>query len=196
MSSLSNKKRKGGYSGSSLGGGVTHSSSSPLVAGIGTFAGWIIGYGVIGFLVLFMLARTGWPSLFDGLQPQILILPIYFWGVYRPQFFPVWLTVVLGLMMDLILADPLGMTPLVALMVQWLVANQARMLRELPAIGVMAMAAIPITLAELLRWLLTSILQFDLYPVFPSLWAALIGFALYVPLSLVFHKVHRLLSHS
>lgn len=158
--------------------------------------GYTIGYGVIFFLVMFMMARNGWSAYVDGIKPFILILPVYFFAVYRATFFPPVLLVCIGLTMDLFIGVPFGLSPIIALFLQYAVSRQAKFIREFPSVMIMVLAVVPITIAEVMRWLAMSLLSAELQPLYPALMAAIWAFVIYIPLSLVFHKVLRLVSVS
>lgn len=153
-----------------------------------------LGYAVIVFAVLFLMARNGWSSYVEGLKPLILIGPVYFFTLYRPAFFPPVIVLVLGLILDLFLGTPLGLTSGIALLVQFVVMRQARVIREFPTLMITVLAVVPITAAELLRWVAVSVLSTELQPLYPALIAALWGMVIYLVLSLVFYKVLRLIS--
>ena len=153
-----------------------------------TGLGYALSYACIIALVLFMMARYGWNAYFGGVKPFILILPVYFWAVYRPSFFPPWAIVTLSLIMDLFLGAPLGLSALIALIAQFTVIKLSRTLREFPAPMIAVLAIIPIALAEILRWLGISILSSEFQPLLPAALAAVQGFVIYIPLSFIFHQ--------
>ena len=193
MKADQNKRKKSAlssFSSPQIQGGV-----KPLwVVAVMRCAGYTLGYGLILFLALFMMAKSGWSSYVDGLKPFILVLPVYFFAVYRNAFFPPMLILLLGLVMDLFIGVPFGLSPLIALLFYYALSKRAAHLREYPPVLVTALSVVPITLAEILRWLGMSVLSYEFQPLYPALIAAIWSFVLYWPLSLVFHFTLRLVS--
>lgn len=156
--------------------------------------GYVLGYGVILFLALFMMAKSGWSAYVDGLKPFILVLPVIFFAVYRPTFFPPMMVLALGLVMDLFIGVPFGLSPLVALIIYFILSRLLTQLLDFPPVFLVGLAVVPITAAEMLRWLGVSLLSAEVQPLLPAFFAAAWSCAIYFCLALVFHAVLRLIS--
>ena len=69
---------------------------------------------------------------FVEVTPAFAVMAVFYWTIYRPERFPYAATFGIGVLQDLLAATPLGMTALVLLIVQGVVASQRTFFRGKP----------------------------------------------------------------
>ncbi|MCC9626007.1 rod shape-determining protein MreD [Thalassospira sp. MA62] len=98
-------------------------------------------------------------------SPALPLMAVFYWSVNRPDLFTALTAFLLGLLQDLLMGFPLGVSSLVMLLVQTGSASQGRFFHNKP-FSVMwwgfALVAVP---ALLLQWLLSSALNGALLPI-------------------------------
>ena len=134
---------------------------------VGFLARWIIR--IVPFLTLFaavILSHLPLPMvLAQNTMPPFVLSFVFLWAVYRPNWLPVSMVFVIGLLMDILGSVPLGLNAVLLVAVYWPVAVQRRIfLREPFPFLWLSFAAI-VTLVELTRWLFVSVSLLALAPV-------------------------------
>jgi rod shape-determining protein MreD len=132
-----------------------------------------------------------------GLAGQAILLPamtlasVWFWSLHRPAAMPPAVVFVLGVLLDLLGFNPLGVGVLtllathgVAIRVQHLLAQQGF------AIGWMAFVVVE-TAAASMGWALIALLTFRPIPFGPSMFQAVLTAALYPALAIPLGRAHR-----
>lgn len=127
------------------------------------------------------------------LQPAAALACVFFWSLFRPSSMPPPIVFALGLLLDLLGLEPVGISVIVllathAFAVRWRVlAAQGFLTVWLVFVAVAAVAAT-------LVWALTSLLTFRLLPVSPALFQFGLTAGLYPVLAAVFTGTHRTLA--
>ena len=134
---------------------------------VGLLARWIIR--LVPFVTLFaavILSHLPMPTvLAQNTMPPFVLSLVFLWAVYRPNWLPVVLVFIVGLLMDVLSGVPLGLNAVLLVAVYWPVAVQRRIfLREPFPFLWLSFAAI-LTLVELARWLFVSASLLSLAPV-------------------------------
>jgi rod shape-determining protein MreD len=126
-----------------------------------------------------------------ALLPTITLACVYFWSLHRPAAMPPPVVFVVGLLFDLLGYLPLGVGVLTLLIVHG-VALRWRSVLTLQGFlpGWLAFAGVAVG-AALLGWALTALLSFRLLSVGPALFQAVLTFALYPALAVVFVRADR-----
>ncbi|MEM6781715.1 MAG: rod shape-determining protein MreD [Pseudomonadota bacterium] len=77
-------------------------------------------------LSLFFLALVSFAIPYAGqVKPYFLLMPIYFWSIYRPALVPPLFLLLIGVMFDLISGQSyLGLTAFILLAAQWVIKDQ------------------------------------------------------------------------
>lgn len=63
---------------------------------------------------------------FGRVAPDVALIAVFYWSVYRPDLFPAAGAFFLGLFNDVLIGGPLGASAFVLLLVHWLVRSQRR----------------------------------------------------------------------
>lgn len=77
------------------------------------------------FLVLLDATPTRLPG-FAAVSPMLPLIGVYYWAVFRPDLVGPAAAFALGIVHDIVAGTPLGVTPLIYLLVQGLTASQRR----------------------------------------------------------------------
>lgn len=119
----------------------------------------------VATLLSILIAAT--PSRLPGfasIAPQLPLIGIYYWAIYRPDLLRPWAAFALGAIADMIGGTPLGVSSLIFLAVQGVVGSQRRIIGKsfLTAWWGFAMVAAG---ALVLQWAMSSVVLVVLLPV-------------------------------
>lgn len=124
-----------------------------------TGGGWVIAVTLLVamFLSVFHLPQE-WPNWLGWLRPNWMVLVLFFWTVevpHRVSLLAVWL---LGFFVDALLAEPLGLNGIILAGVTYFTWGFYERLRMYSALQQGAVVFVLVVAAELLRYLVLSIL--------------------------------------
>ena len=127
---------------------------------------------------------------YGAIAPNLAIMVVFYWAIYRPDLFPAALAFAVGLIQDALMGTPLGMNALLLLYVHGVVATQRRFFQG-KTFAVVWSAFSVITLgAAFLGWILAMGLSGRLIAPWPGLFAMLLTVALYPFATWVLGRVH------
>jgi rod shape-determining protein MreD len=144
-------------------------------------------------LVLAMGIPLGLPAQ-HGVMPAPAIAAVYFWTLYRPALMPPLAVFLLGVLSDLLTGAPLGLHPLLLLLLHAVVLTQRRVLARQSFLLVWVVFATFASATLGLGWVLRALLAFRLLPVEPALYELALTVAIYPALSWLFVRVERSLA--
>ncbi len=104
---------------------------------------------------------------FVEVTPAFAAMAVFYWTIYRPERLPYVATFAIGVLQDLLAGTPLGMTALVLLIVQGVVASQRTFFRGKPFLVVWWGFAMVMPAAGLLGWAIASACFGTLVPLLP-----------------------------
>lgn len=141
-------------------------------------------------LVLAMGIPIGLPAQ-HGVMPAPALAAVYFWTLYRPTLLPPLAVFGIGLLSDLLAAAPLGLNPLLLLLLHAAVLTQRRILvrQGFPLIWLVfaLLAGGVLTLG----WVLRALFAFRLLPMEAALYEYALTVVLYPALSWLFVRIER-----
>ena len=93
---------------------------------------------------------------YESVDSFVTLSVVYFWSMYRPDLFTLWVTFAVGLIHDALTGLPLGATSLMLLLVRNLLVTQQRffLTRSFPVIWACFLLLAPVALFA--RWLLVA----------------------------------------
>jgi rod shape-determining protein MreD len=149
-----------------------------------------------GFTILLMLLVELPLGFTDQavLLPAVTLCSVFFWSLFRPSSLPPPAVFLIGLLLDLLGYLPLGVGPVILLLVHGLVLRWRGMLARQGFLLVWASLAAFALGASLLGWACMMALRFRLLPASPALFQALLTIALYPALAMLFIRAHRTLA--
>ena len=122
---------------------------------------WVRQLLPAGAVLVFLLVQAiPWrlPE-FAAVVPLLPLVGVYYWAVYRPELLPASVAFGLGLINDIIVGGPLGVSSLVFLMVQGMTASQRRFFHGKSFLVVWCGFGLVAAGAILLQWILVSIVR-------------------------------------
>ncbi|PZQ48691.1 MAG: rod shape-determining protein MreD [Micavibrio aeruginosavorus] len=155
----------------------------------------LLAQGVILLFLLLNVVSFSMPHAGD-FKPFFLLMAVYYWAIYRPTVMPVAYTFILGLIMDLLMNIPAGLSSLLFVGLQTIVRRSRLFLMGQPYIMVWLGFAIMSVVYTLSFWFLMSLRDFHFLPLaslLQMLVAALLSVLLFPLASLVLQAVHRVL---
>ena len=122
---------------------------------------WIrssIPFFVVLFFLLFGLSPTKVPGLVEIL-PIYSIIGAYYWSIYKPNLFSYGSGFVIGIIEDFLFGLPLGSSPLVILIIQWVIFNQQKLFTDDSFKNTWFAFCFICFASLLLKWVIISILS-------------------------------------
>lgn len=89
----------------------------------------VIPFFTILFLIILMVLPYNIPLISD-IMPFLTLIGVYYWSVFKPEMLPVAAVFVLGIIQDILLGSPLGLMPLLLIIVQQFIFIQGRQFLE------------------------------------------------------------------
>lgn len=149
------------------------------------------GLGTLMFFLL-SLAPIGLAGMGD-FPPDIILISIYYWTIFRPSAIPFWAVFLFGLLRDALFGIALGMSSLIFIFFRLLVLSQQRYLvkETFWAMWVgFGLVIVPVLFAQ---WALASAYQKSLISGEASLMQWCFTFGLYPLLHVAFNALYRFL---
>lgn len=140
-------------------------------------------------LVLVGAMPTHMPG-FAEISPQLPLIGVYYWAIYRPDLLPASIAFAIGLMNDVLLGTPLGVSSLIFVLVQGMTVSQRRFFLGKPFIVAWCCYALVAAGSILLEWGLVSMLFDHVIPMSPVVFELLMSMAAYPILSWLFGRIH------
>ncbi|MDG1997124.1 MAG: rod shape-determining protein MreD [Emcibacteraceae bacterium] len=81
------------------------------------------------FSILFLIIIMALPynnSMIGDIMPFLTLIGVYYWSVFRARRLPIWTVFILGVLQDILLGSPLGMSSLLLIIVQQIIFIQGR----------------------------------------------------------------------
>gem|GEM_PF-216666 len=149
------------------------------------------GLGTLMFFLL-SLAPIGLAGMGD-FPPDIILISIYYWTIFRPAAIPFWLVFLLGILRDALFGIALGMSSLIFIFFRLLVLSQQRYLvkETFWAMWVgFGLIIVPVLFAQ---WALASAYEKELLRPGASFMQWCFTFGLYPLLHVAFNALYRFL---
>ncbi len=129
-------------------------------------------------LILVSVAPLRMPGLATA-SPLLPLMAVYHFGLFRPTLLPHWLVLLLGLLIDLLSGNPVGVNAVVLLMVRHFVEANQRFLVDKPFAVIWFGYALASAGAVAGIWALTCFLMWQPIDPRPVVFQYLIALALY-----------------
>jgi rod shape-determining protein MreD len=147
---------------------------------------------LLALLVLLNFVSLPVPYV-GAVKPHLVLMAIYYWSIYRPTLVPPALCFGIGIVMDILAGEPLGINALILVVVQLVVRGQRRFLMSQPYTTTWLGFAVVAVLAALAQWGLFGLAHMQWPPLLPAMGAVLVSIFLFPFLSLLFVTIHRIL---
>ena len=157
---------------------------------------WLRGLIPVTVTVLLVFAGSlPWRlPAFVEVTPAFAAMAVFYWTIYRPERLPYYATFGIGVLQDLLAGTPLGMTALVLLIVQGVVASQRTFFRGKPFLVVWWGFSMVMPATGLLSWIIGSACLGTLVPLLPILMQAFLTMLIFPVFVLFFRPLGALAS--
>jgi len=147
------------------------------------------------FLVVLMLVGLiSYPLPYVGpVKPFFVLMPVYYWAIYRPTLMPSSYCFVIGLVVDLLAGTALGLHSFILVAVQWLARDQRRFLMGQTYIVIWLVYALVVFFAAASEWALVGLMYRAWSSPVPGAFSALFNIFLFPFVSLLLSATHRML---
>jgi len=143
-------------------------------------------------VLLLFLGLLPWNT--HGLGPMnanLVLIPIYYWTLYRPRLMTVWAVAALGLLSDFLLGTLLGVNMLTFLVGYRVAVAQRKIFAGAPFIIVWAGFLLMSAIAGAVQWLVVSIFAETIVDPRPALLMYLMGAVCYPLCAYAFATIQR-----
>lgn len=123
--------------------------------------------------------------------PAVTLTSVWFWSLFRPAAMPPPVVFMLGLLVDLLGYNPVGVSILTLLIAHGLALRLRRRLAQQGFLAIWAVFLPVAAGAAALVWALSSALMVRLLPGSPALFQAALTMAVYPGLAIVFARAHE-----
>ncbi|HPF45523.1 MAG: rod shape-determining protein MreD [Alphaproteobacteria bacterium] len=89
----------------------------------------VIPFFTVVFLIILMVLPYNMPLISD-IMPYLTLIGVYYWSVFKPEYMPVSVVFAIGILQDILLGSPLGLTSLLLVVVQQFIFFQGRRFLE------------------------------------------------------------------
>lgn len=143
---------------------------------------------------LFILNVTALPLPYMGaVKPFLVLMPVYYWAIYRPTLMPPAVCFGVGLLLDFLSGQALGVNAITFVLVQMIVRDQRRFLMAQMFVTTWAVFAFVALGVGMLQWGLYGLVNMTWTPIMPMLFSTAITVFLYPIVSILLVLAHRLL---
>jgi rod shape-determining protein MreD len=80
-------------------------------------------------LIILMVLPYNLPLISD-IMPFLTLIGVYYWSVFKPEYLPIWVVFILGVLQDILMGSPLGLMPFLLIIVQQFIFFQGRQFLE------------------------------------------------------------------
>jgi rod shape-determining protein MreD len=123
--------------------------------------------------------------------PLVALMPVYFWGLVRPDLMPPALAFGLGVLQDLLSGGPPGVWAMAFVAVYALIDTQRDFFAGLSGLGAILGFALAMVVAGLTAYAVSVFYDWQLPPSLPVLAEIAVSVVVYIPVALLFGFVHR-----
>ncbi len=145
--------------------------------------------------VLFFIFSVISLSFYYGsfLRPELFVMLIYYWAVFRPTLITPVFVFILGLLIDIFSGFPLGLSAFGLVLLQWLVQRQRLFLMGQSFLGLWIGFAVVVSGFVFYKWSVLSLLNFSLLPADIPVLSALVSILVFPIFALILLGVHKIL---
>lgn len=147
---------------------------------------------VVMGLICVLLSFVPMGRIFGSSQmPAFVLMAIYYWAVVRPEMFPAYAVLIMGLLSDLLSNGPIGLWTFVYLVTYWVILSQ----RSLVINAVFSMFWLGFLIIALFTgafsWIVASILFGTIVPLKPVMAQMLVTVAFFPLFAWLFGRIQR-----
>lgn len=141
-------------------------------------------------LMLLFMVPLRLPN-FGTITPQIALMAVFYWAIYRPDLVGPVTIGLLGFVQDALSGTPLGMNAMIFLLAHSSVVSQRQLFLAHGFFVLWWGFALTALIVGLVAWLINCGIHFGFIPFDPVLYQAVCSIALFPPLAWLFGRVQR-----
>lgn len=115
------------------------------------------------FLLLLSLVSFSIPHT-DTIKPLLILVPFYYWTIYRPSLLPLFYVFIMGLLVDFVLGFPVGLHAILFIVIRIIIKSQRLFLMGQPYLMFWLGFAIVSTSLYALEWAFFSMRYLSFMP--------------------------------
>jgi len=151
-----------------------------------------------GFLLLLFVFMGAAPLRLPWIEnaaPPLVIIGVYYWAIFQPDLMPGWGVFLIGLLQDLLIGLPPGLSSAVLVLIRWIACSHRRFVAGQSFLVLWTGFVIMALLAAVLEWALFCLLEWRLAALLPVALRFLMAIMVFPPLVLWgLHPIGRVLS--
>jgi rod shape-determining protein MreD len=151
-----------------------------------------VAQAFIIFLLLLSLVSFSLPHT-DTMKPLFILIPIYYWNIYRPSMIPTLYVFILGLLVDFVLGFPVGLHAALFVILQLILKSQRLFLMGQPYLMLWLGFALVSTSLYALEWLFFSLRYLSFMPISGVFASNVITILLFPVIALILTFIQRIL---
>lgn len=128
------------------------------------------------------------------IQVMLVLHPLYFWTIVRPSLFPFWLAFISGFVIDITSDSILGVSAFLQVLTALVILKQRRFLYGQPFPSLLAGFMAVSVLFELARWVIMSLAERHMFPIFPAFVSGVVSVALFPVTNALLIVAHKLIT--
>ncbi|MFN7039105.1 MAG: rod shape-determining protein MreD [Alphaproteobacteria bacterium] len=126
-------------------------------------------------------------------MPNLNIMIIFYWSIYNPEKFPIYISIILSILEDCLIGAPIGLNVVSNIFLYGLITSNRQIFVKEPFKFIWTGFAIFVFIATILKYILISIIFKKIFPVSYPLMQLLIMIFLYPLMHIFFNKTNNLL---
>lgn len=147
------------------------------------------------FVPFFSGALAHIPGM-SRMMPMLVLISIYYWGIFNPRSLPYIFLFVLGLLQDTLAGLPLGISSFANVLFAWIVSDRAHITSNMSFKMIWRKFAVLSFAIIMLEWLIICLYYNRLYPFSPELGAWISTLLAYPLLHAFFNATYRLITET
>lgn len=155
---------------------------------------WRIGIaqGFIALMLLFSLVSFSLPYT-DSIRPFFILMPLYYWSVFRPSLVPAVILFALGLIVDFVSGFPIGLHAALFVIVNLTVKKQRLFLMGQPYPMFWMGFSVVATFVYTVQWLFFSLINLKLIGITDIIASNLITIFFFPFIAMIMAFIHKIL---
>jgi rod shape-determining protein MreD len=141
-------------------------------------------------MVLLSVAPHGLPQ-FQAVSPDLAMMTVFYWAIYRPDLLPNWMIFLVGLFQDILGGVLIGLNVVVLLIVHYVALNQRRAFIGKPFVIAWAGFMVLALGTGVLYWMALSLMSGTIVIGRAVLFQYALTFALFPVMTWVLVRIHR-----
>lgn len=149
---------------------------------------------IINFILLVLSTQTVDFVALNNVHVILFLIPLFYWTIHAPTILPLWFIFLGGLAIDFNVDSLLGLHAFVFVVYYIVLHRLRRIILPQPMLYHFVIFAFSVTIFEIMRWFVMSLLTWQLVEIFPSILGVIMNIVAFFPIILVLKLVERVLS--